>query len=443
MTLKKKNNIIILIIILEVFLYSNYLFRPYDTAGQESLISFFAHQAAMSNWIREDFNIFITKILECDGEITFLSEVSNWPNGFFYIFSFIIKIFGNFEIVGRVFAIFLNLTGMILFISIFSKKEKTNYILFSIPLIIATPLGLSSLNVVYPDSMMILLISILIILTNSLFFYSIFLLISPLFFHIVLIYNIVHVIFLRLTNKISSKKFFLLFSLLIFSLFYLFYVLMVNETGFELRKLYEKFIVRSFLANLFNFTSDQHEIGTNVNFYHRTYMFYSIIRDNLGYISFPFIAVGLINEFKKRTLLFFIFLTSVFTSYILLQYYIIHYYANLFFLFLIIIFCLIGINIFLDNFGIKKYNFIIFICLIILNISLLKENLIYQKWGPVIKDSNKFQNFIRTGIDGNVNKFEIKNYNSDARICGFYLLPIIIENYQKTENEQILDLNLF
>ncbi len=443
MTLKKKNNIIILFIVLELFLFSDYLFRPYETAGQESLISFFAHQAAMTNWVRNDFNIFVTKILECSGEINYFNEVSNWPNGFFYIFSFIIKIFGNYEIVGRIFALFLNLLGIFLFVNFFSGNKNSKNIIFSIPIIIATPLGLSSLNVVYPDSMMILLISLLLILSSNLFLYSVCILVTPLFFHIVFIYNFLHVIFLKLNNKINFNKFIFLNTLLILSASYLLYILSVNETGFELRKLYEKFIVRSFLPNIFNFSSEQHNIGNNVSFFHRTYMFYSIIRDNLGYISFPFIIFGVFEEFKRKSLLFFIFIISILINYIFLQYFIVHYYSNLFFLFLITIFCLIGLNKFLDFFEIKKYNFLVFSILVILNIFFLKEDLIYQKWNPVIEDSEKFKKFVQTNLEDDINKFDIVNYNSDKRICGFYLLPTIIENYNKPQKKQNIDLNLF
>ena len=41
----------------------------------------------MSNRVRLDHKIFVTKILECDGSLVFFNEVSNWPNGFFYLFS--------------------------------------------------------------------------------------------------------------------------------------------------------------------------------------------------------------------------------------------------------------------------------------------------------------------------------------------------------------------
>ena len=442
MTSNKLNIFIFIVIIFELFLFNKYLFRPYDTPGQESLISFFAHQAAMSNWVRDDFNIFVAKILNCKGELVYFNEVSNWPNGFFYLFSFIIKIFGNYEIVGRVFALFLNLSGMYLFLKYSCKKNFNNNLFFSIPIIIASPIGLSSLNVVYPDSILILLIALLNVFSNYLSLYIIILFLTPMFYHIVLFFNFVHVIYLKINQLISFKQFILINVSLLLSLFYLFYVLSVNDDGFKFNKLFEKFLVRSFFPNITDFSSVQHEIGENVNFFHRTYLFYSLIRDNLSLIAFPFIFLGALNEIKKKSLLIFMFITTIAINYLFLQYFIVHYYSNLIFVFFSSIIMIIGVNLVLKTINAKKYSPIFLIFLLLININMIDKNLIYEKWKPVISDSIKLKALITTKVDMSANSFDVKNYKSDNRICGFYLLPIIIKNYHKPEKKQILDLNL-
>lgn len=443
MNSNKLNIFIFIIIIFELFYFNSYLFRPYDTPGQESLISFFAHQAAMSNWVRVDFNIFVTKILNCQGELIYFNEISNWPNGFFYLFSFIIKIFGNHEIVGRVFALFLNLFGMYLFLKYSCNRNFNNNLFFSIPIIVASPIGLSSLNVVYPDSILILLISMLNIFSSYFILYLIILFLTPLFYHIVLIYNFIHIIYLKVNQLIDYKKFIFITVILFFASFYLIYVLAVNESGFEFNKLYEKFLVRSFFPNITEFSSEQHEIGENVNFFHRTYLFYALIKDNLSLIAFPFLFFGLLNEMKKKTLLFFIFISTIFVNYIFLQYFIVHYYSNLVFVFLSTILMIIGVNIILKYINFNKYSSILLIFLLLFNIFSLDKNLIYDKWNPVIEDSKKFKNFISSQVDINANSFGVKNYKSDDRICGFYLLPTIIQNYKQKKKIQNIDLNLY
>jgi len=443
MTSNKLNIFIFIVIIFELFLFNKYLFRPYDTPGQESLISFFAHQAAMSNWVRDDFNIFVAKILNCKGELVYFNEVSNWPNGFFYLFSFIIKIFGNYEIVGRVFALFLNLSGMYLFLKYSCNRNFNNNLFFSIPIVIASPIGLSSLNVVYPDSILILLISILNIFSSYFILYLIVLFLTPLFYHIVLIYNFTHIIYLKINQLIDYRKFIFISVILLFSSFYLIYVLAVNENGFEFKKLYEKFLVRSFFPNVTEFSSEQHEIGENVNFFHRTYLFYALIRDNLSIIAFPFLFFGLLNEMKKKTLLFFIFISTILVNYIFLQYFIVHYYSNLVFVFLSTILMIIGVNVILKNINFNKYSLILLIFLLLFNIFSLDKNLIYEKWNPIMEDSKKFKNFISSQVDMSANSFGVKNYESDDRICGFYLLPTIIQNYKQKKKIQYIDLNLY
>jgi hypothetical protein len=443
MTLKKKNFFILILVIFEILYFKEFLFRPYNTPGQESLISFFAHQAAMSNWVRLDHNIFVTKILECDGSLVFFNEVSNWPNGFFYLFSFIIKFFGNLEIVGRSFAIFLNLSGMYLFVKYSCKQNEEYFLLFSIPIVLASPIGLSSINVVYPDSMLILLISLLNISISNFIFYSLCIFLTPLFYHIVFFYNFTHLIYLHFRKLISINQFIYLSIFLIFTLFYLIYVLSVNENGFEFKKLIDKFLVRSFYPNLVEFESSQHEVGENVNFYHRTYMFYSLIKDNLSIFIFPFLFLGLKNELQNRTLLSFFYISTVIINYIFLQYFIVHYYSNLIFVFLSIILSLIGLNVFLKYFELQKYNLLVFTLILLSNITIINKDLIYQKWDPVIEDSNSFRNFLSTSLDKKANKFALQNYSSDKRICGFYLLPTIIENYNQKDKIQYIDLNLY
>ena len=443
MTLKKKNFLILILVIFEIFYFKEILFRSYDTPGQESLISFFAHQAAMSNWVRSDYNIFVTKILECDGSLVFFNEISNWPNGFFYLFSFIIKFFGNYEIVGRSFAIFLNVLGMYLFVKFSCKQNEEYFLLFSIPIVLASPIGLSSINVVYPDSMLILLISLLNISISNFIFYSLCIFLTPLFYHIVFFYNFTHLIYIKFSKLISIKEFSYLSLLLSFALFYLIYVLSVNENGFEFKKLIDKFLVRSFYPNLVEFKSSQHDVGENVNFYHRTYMFYSLIKDNLSIFIFPFLLLGLKKELQNKTLLSFFYISTVMINYIFLQYFIVHYYSNLIFVFLSTILSLIGLNVFLKYFKLQKYNLLIFSLVLLTNITIMNKDLIYQKWSPVIEDSNSFKNFLSTSLDKNANKFILQNYLSDKRICGFYLLPTIIQNYNQKNKAQYIDLNLY
>ncbi len=443
MNSKKLNIFIFILVFLEVFYFKNYLFRSYDTPGQESLISYFAHQVAMSNWVRTDYNIFVTKILNCEGNLVYLNDISNWPNGFFYLFSIILKFFGNYEIVGRIFALFLNLFGMFLFIKYIAKKKLNNYLYFSIPIIIASPIGLSSLNVVYPDSILILLISILNIFNNYFVLYLLVLLLTPLFYHIILVYNFIHAVYLKVNQLIDYKKFFLVCVTLTFSFFHLIYVLTVNENGFEFNKLYEKFLVRSFIPNLTEFNSQQHEIGENVNFFHRTYLFYALIKDNLSIIAFPFLLIGLFNEMKKKTLLFFIFASTILVNYLFLQYFIVHYYSNLLFVFLSTILMILGLSNVLKNINLNKYIPILLTFFLLFNINILDKNLIYGTWKPVIEDSNKFKNFLSSKANIGVNGFEVKNYKSDDRICGFYLLPTIIKNYKLKKKTQNIDLNLY
>ena len=91
MTLNKKN-FFIFFVIFEILYFKNFLFRPYNTPGQESLISFFAHQAAMSNWVRLDLNIFVTKNINCDGSLVFLMKFLIGQTVFFIYFHFYNKV---------------------------------------------------------------------------------------------------------------------------------------------------------------------------------------------------------------------------------------------------------------------------------------------------------------------------------------------------------------
>ena len=227
------------------------------------------------------------------------------------------------------------------------------------------------------------------------------------------------------------------------ALFYLIYVLSVNENGFEIKKLIDKFLVRSFYPNLVEFKSSQHEVGENVNFYHRTYMFYALIKDNLSIFIFPFLFLGLKKELQNKTLLGFFYISTVITNYIFLQYFIVHYYSNLIFVFLSTIISLIGLNVFLKYFNLQKYNLLIFSLILLSNVTIMNKNLIYKKWRPVIEDSKSFKNFLSTTLDKKANKFILQNYLSDKRICGFYLLPTIIQNYNKKNKIQRIDLNLY
>ena len=60
-----------------------------------------------------------------------------------------------------------------------------------------------------------------------------------------------------------------------------------------------------------------------------------------------------------------------------------------------------------------------------------------------MEDSKKFKNFISSQVDMSANSFEVKNYESDDRICGFYLLPTIIQNYKQKKKIQYIDLNVY
>ena len=175
--------IIAVILIFEIIYFSNFYFRGYDTPGQESLISFFSHQAAMSNWIRNDYNFFVTKILSCEGNIEFLNNISNWPNGFFLLFSKFIKFFGNYEVIGRAYAILLSLSGVLLLTFVLSYQHQIRLLLL-VPILFSTPLGLSSFNVVYVDTIFFLLIGLFLFSLKYVYLNYLIIFFSPQFYFV-------------------------------------------------------------------------------------------------------------------------------------------------------------------------------------------------------------------------------------------------------------------
>jgi len=122
--------------------------RPYDDNPQESLASFHAHGFALANQAGGIRNPFVARHFDAaNGTVV---PYNHWPNGFFALFSLVIRAAGNTETVGRTFALLLNLLGAYLLAWAF--RDRFGFVFFGVPLLLALPIGRAAMPFVFVDA---------------------------------------------------------------------------------------------------------------------------------------------------------------------------------------------------------------------------------------------------------------------------------------------------
>jgi len=138
---------VLLLTLLILILQKDKYWKPYIYT-QEGLISAHAHGFALANAISLKQNPFMAH--ELDVESRNVKEYNHYPNGHFFIFYVILKIFGNTENTGRTYAIVLNLLGAFLLVLAFNDKSGLTF--YSIPMLLLTTIGRDVIPFVFVDA---------------------------------------------------------------------------------------------------------------------------------------------------------------------------------------------------------------------------------------------------------------------------------------------------
>ena len=138
--------------------------RPYNDEGQESLVSFAAHDFAITNYAGFNKNPIVAhRVYLPNGTIV---AYNHWPNGFFATLALAIKIFGNSETTGRSVAIAFVLAGAILMLLAVNKTRNSFLMFLALPLFFLNPAGRDSIPFVFADAALFFFIGLTFFLTS-------------------------------------------------------------------------------------------------------------------------------------------------------------------------------------------------------------------------------------------------------------------------------------
>ena len=134
----------LLLTLIVLFLHKDHYWSPYVTT-QDWVGSAYAHGCAIANEIGLKKNPFM--IHDVDFVHHRIHEYTHWPNGHFFIFYLIIKLFGNTEMVGRSFAVALNVIAIILMV--FAFRDKRGLLFYAVPMLLLTPIARDAIPYVF------------------------------------------------------------------------------------------------------------------------------------------------------------------------------------------------------------------------------------------------------------------------------------------------------
>jgi hypothetical protein len=344
--------------------------QPFYLTPQESQPALQTYISSLATFFRSDYNFIVAKSI--NENFLVKNFEYHWGNIFFLLFSPFVKLFGLNYLIGRSFAILLNLVGIYLILNYFKKTRILSIVFF--PLLIFLPSFKNGLSFLYVDSLFFILIGIFLFLykkkINNYFIFT-FILFFALSVHYILIVIFFFLFFEFILKKISKSEYFIYFiSLFLIFLIVLFFLFLTNSN-------YELLIAKinsrslSFYDNFFFNLNDD-------TIFRRIYLFFVNLKDNFGLFSIFMIIVSSYSLYKEKSALFSLYFGVIFYFFVLYKYTIQHNFLQIQFIFFSY---LVLINFFYNFFFNKKIFFLIlFIFLFVFNIFNLDINKnIYSK----------------------------------------------------------------
>ena len=306
-----------------IYIERDVYLAPFYFTNQESLPALQTYLSSLATFFRNDLEFLTPKSLNFD--LVPDTFPSHWSNVFFLIFSPIVKIFGFDYLAGRIFAISLNLLGILIIINNLFKSKNLVIILF--PLLIFTPAFKNGLAFLYCDSLVFLLFGIFLYLYKNFHakpIFYIYLLISAISVH----YSILIISFFLfsefLFKKINKKD----FIIDIISIFLISVITLIILASFDAyHSLAEKIFIRFTLPTE---NSEIFSLSLSANsLLRRIYLFFDHIRVNFGYVSVFLLFFLFIIAFHNKDRLFSYFFAFTCCSIFLAKYTISHNFVSI------------------------------------------------------------------------------------------------------------------
>ena len=385
-----------------IYIERDVYLAPFYFTSQESLPALQTYLSSLATFFINDLAFLTPKSLNFDLEPD--AFPSHWSNVFFLIFSPIVKIFGFDYLAGRIFAISLNLLGILIIINNLFKSKNLVIILF--PLLIFTPAFKNGLALLYCDSLVFLLFGIFLYLYKNFYakpIFYIYLLISAISVH----YSIIIISFFLfsefLFKKINKKD----FIINIISIFLISVITLIILASFDAHhslaeKIFTRFSLPTENGELFSLSLSANSL------LRRIYLFFDHVRTNFGYVSIFLLFFSFILAFHNKDRLFSYFFAFTCCSIVLAKYTISHNFVSIQYVlaayFLLIYFI---------DYIFKKNSFRLkfpIVVLLVISVFFIKINRSIYTEEPELKKAYLIYKNVNLGNVKEENLLELKNH---------------------------------